>query len=101
MVFGYRHRCHLGPTHLVSSLVLFTLIGFIRARTRTPKWTVGAELIVFSFMPETLRSLVGDGSIPPPPLNMSPPMFWRYRKAKKHGEEVEKVDRPPRKPVSP
>lgn len=52
-----------------------------------------------SFMPETLRSLVGDGSIPPPPLNMSPPMFWRYRKAQKHGEGGEKVDRPPRKPV--
>lgn len=57
-----------------------------------------------SFMPETLRSLVGDGSIPPPPLNMSPPMLWQYRKVRRHhekyGEEQEKVERPPHKPVS-
>ena len=54
-------------------------------------------------MPETLRSIVGDGSIPPPPLNMSPPMLWRHRKVKhqlaKTGEEGEHIDRPPRKKV--
>jgi len=56
-------------------------------------------------MPETLRSIVGDGSIPPPPLNMSPPMLWRHRKVKhqlaKTGEEGEHIDRPPRKKVRP
>jgi hypothetical protein len=55
-------------------------------------------------MPETLRSLVGDGSIPPPPLSMSPPMLWHRRQMKrelaKTGGEKEHVERPPRIHVS-
>ncbi|KAK4686771.1 hypothetical protein P7C73_g3346, partial [Tremellales sp. Uapishka_1] len=57
------------------------------------------------FYPETLRSLVGDGSIPPPALNCSPTMLFQRRKmkraAKKMGEEGEHVERPPRKKVTP
>lgn len=56
-----------------------------------------------SFMPETLRSLVGDGSIPPPPLSMSPGMYWHQRQMEKErkarGEEIEHVERPPAKRV--
>jgi hypothetical protein len=54
-------------------------------------------------MPETLRSLVGDGSIPPPPLSMSPGMYWQQRKTereyKARGEEIEHVARPSAKKV--
>ncbi|WWC87498.1 uncharacterized protein L201_002388 [Kwoniella dendrophila CBS 6074] len=58
------------------------------------------------FLPETLRSLVGDGSIPPPALNTSPIILLRQRKMKRElkekGEvEGEKVERPPRKPYQP
>lgn len=59
---------------------------------------------VISIMPETLRSLVGDGSIPPPTLNCSPMVMYKRRQmakaAMKAGEEGEHVERPPRKKVS-
>lgn len=32
------------------------------------------------FLPETLRSLVGDGSLPPPILNCTPMAYYRRRK---------------------
>lgn len=55
-------------------------------------------------MPETLRSIVGDGSIPPPSLNMSPIMLLRKRRMnrelKANGGEKEHIERPPRRPVS-
>jgi hypothetical protein len=60
-------------------------------------------------MPETLRSLVGDGSLEPPTLNASPTMIYRRHKLAKQAkeraekgqvvEEVEEVIRPPRKKV--
>ncbi|WVW79763.1 hypothetical protein I302_101733 [Kwoniella bestiolae CBS 10118] len=54
------------------------------------------------FLPETLRSLVGDGSIPPPALNTSPIILIQQRRMKKEmNEEEEKVERPPRKPYQP
>ncbi|KAM0753668.1 MFS general substrate transporter [Meredithblackwellia eburnea MCA 4105] len=60
------------------------------------------------FFPETLRSLVGDGSIPPPALNSSPVILYQRRKmareAAERGEvegEQEEVVRPPKKPYKP
>jgi hypothetical protein len=68
-------------------------------------------LIRTSLMPETLRSLVGDGSLEPPTLNASPTMIYRRHKLAKQAkeraekgqvvEEVEEVIRPPRKKVGP
>lgn len=56
-----------------------------------------------SLLPETLRSLVGDGSIPPPMINCTPMMYRRRRqekrKAKEEGTECRITDRPPRTPV--
>lgn len=58
-----------------------------------------------SFLPETLRSLVGDGSIPPPSLSASPVELYQRRKLAKKmaetGEELEPVQRPPCKPYRP
>ena len=55
-------------------------------------------------MPETLRSLVGDGSIPPPRLNSSPQQLWQHHKAtverKRTGVEKVHVDRPEKRKVS-
>ena len=42
-------------------------------------------LLLFLFLPETCRKVVGDGSIPPPPLNYSVTDFIRHRKRKKTG----------------
>lgn len=42
-------------------------------------------LLLFLFLPETCRKVVGDGSIPPPPLNYSVTDFIRHRKRKKAG----------------
>lgn len=57
-----------------------------------------------SFYPETLRSIVGDGSIPPPALNASPIAIYQTRKHKAElkaaGIEEEPVERPPPKKVS-
>ncbi|KAG8990670.1 hypothetical protein FRB94_013187 [Tulasnella sp. JGI-2019a] len=57
------------------------------------------------FFPETLRSLVGDGSIPPPTLNSSPIMLIKKRRmareAKARGDRAEKMERPPRKKYQP
>ncbi|WVQ62951.1 uncharacterized protein L199_001100 [Kwoniella botswanensis] len=54
------------------------------------------------FLPETLRSLVGDGSIPPPALNTSPIILLQQRRMKKElMEDEEKVERPPRKKYQP
>ncbi|ODO06339.1 hypothetical protein L198_01571 [Cryptococcus wingfieldii CBS 7118] len=56
-------------------------------------------------LPETLRSLVGNGSIPPPKLNSSPMELYRNSKVSKKqaadGIQVEQVERPPRKPAIP
>jgi multidrug resistance protein len=40
------------------------------------------------FFPETCREIVGDGSIPPPPLNQSLLSFLRERRLKKSGEDT-------------
>lgn len=57
-----------------------------------------------SLLPETLRSLVGDGSIPPPMINCTPVMYRRRRqekrKAQGEGTECRVTDWPPRTPVS-
>lgn len=57
------------------------------------------------FLPETLRSLVGNGSIPPPSLSASPVELYQRRKLAKKmaetGEELEPVQRPPPKPYRP
>ncbi|OWT38522.1 hypothetical protein AYX14_05816 [Cryptococcus neoformans] len=57
------------------------------------------------FLPETLRSLVGDGSIPPPALSASPVELYQRRKLAKKmaetGQELEPVQRPPPKPYRP
>ncbi|KAM0753667.1 MFS general substrate transporter [Meredithblackwellia eburnea MCA 4105] len=56
------------------------------------------------FYPETLRSLVGDGSIPPPALNTSPIILLQRRnmaRKAKTEEEQEEVVRPPKKPYEP
>ncbi|KAL1410207.1 multidrug transporter [Vanrija albida] len=59
----------------------------------------GTFVVTFLFFfPETLRSLVGDGSIPPPLLNASPvQMYQRWKRT----AEPELVDRPPRRPYQP
>lgn len=57
------------------------------------------------FFPETLRSIVGDGSIPPPTLNASPIMILQRKRKERElraaGLEPEEDDvaRPPHKPV--
>lgn len=60
--------------------------------------------IVF-FLPETLRSLVGDGSIPPPKLNSSPQQLWQHHKAtverKRTGVEKVHVNRPAKRKYEP
>ncbi|WVQ94439.1 hypothetical protein IAU59_001518 [Kwoniella sp. CBS 9459] len=57
------------------------------------------------FLPETLRSIVGDGSIAPPALNTSPIVLMQRRKMAKKlresGEEGAEVHRPPPKPYQP
>ncbi|WVQ72078.1 hypothetical protein IAR50_001623 [Cryptococcus sp. DSM 104548] len=62
-----------------------------------------APLIIF--LPETLRSLVGNGSIPPPKLNAVPTELYRHHKLANAqaaaGIEMEQVKRPPRKPYQP
>jgi hypothetical protein len=56
-------------------------------------------------MPETLRSLVGDGSLHPPKLNSSVRQLWyrrqALRKLREQGGEKEHVNRPPRKKYQP
>jgi hypothetical protein len=60
--------------------------------------------LTISLLPETLRSLVGDGSIPPPMLNCTPQAYRRRRREEKQAEKEGRppvlVDRPPRVPVS-
>ncbi|KAL8276745.1 hypothetical protein RQP46_010854 [Phenoliferia psychrophenolica] len=56
--------------------------------------------------PETLRSLVGDGSIPPPAFSLSPlQLLQRQRRSIKEGDDWEKasaqVERPTAKPFRP
>lgn len=46
-------------------------------------------LILLLFLPETCRKVVGDGSIPPPPLNNSVSDIIRHRQRKKRGIEVD------------
>jgi len=45
-------------------------------------------LSLFLFLPETCRKVVGDGSIPPPPLNFSVSDYIRHRRRKKRGESA-------------
>lgn len=54
-----------------------------------------------SFYPETLRSIVGDGSLPPPALNASPIALWHMHQQRKAGIESEPVERPPHKKYNP
>lgn len=44
---------------------------------------------LFLFLPETCRKIVGDGSIPPPPLNWSVTDLIRHRKRKQRGVTVD------------
>jgi MFS family permease len=44
------------------------------------------SLALFLFLPETCRKVVGDGSIPPPPLNSSVSDWIRHRRRRKRGE---------------
>ncbi|KIV77876.1 hypothetical protein PV11_09654 [Exophiala sideris] len=44
---------------------------------------------LFLFLPETCRKIVGDGSIPPPPLNWSVTDVIRHRKRHQRGEIVD------------
>jgi predicted MFS family arabinose efflux permease len=48
-------------------------------------------VVLFLFLPETCRKVVGDGSVPPPPLNNSVTDMIRYRRRKQKGIEVDKV----------
>jgi hypothetical protein len=60
-------------------------------------------ILTASVFPETLRSIVGDGSIPPPTLNSSPIMIVQRRRMERQlsaaGLASEPVDRPPHKKV--
>lgn len=42
--------------------------------------------LLFLFLPETCRKVVGDGSIPPPPMNASVTDCFRHRQRKRRGE---------------
>lgn len=55
------------------------------------------------FLPETLRAIVGDGSIPPPLLNSSPMTIIHRKRIARLQEErgEEPVVRPPKKPYQP
>ncbi|KAJ5676570.1 uncharacterized protein N7477_002203 [Penicillium maclennaniae] len=44
--------------------------------------------LLFLFLPETCRKVVGDGSIPPPPMNASVTDCIRHRKRKRRGAAV-------------
>lgn len=48
-------------------------------------------VVLFLFLPETCRKVVGDGSVPPPPLNNSVTDIIRYRRRKRRGIEVDEV----------
>ncbi|ODN82263.1 hypothetical protein L202_02546 [Cryptococcus amylolentus CBS 6039] len=94
----------LGPT-------LGPLLGGILTQTlgwRSIFWFLviltGVILVPLIFLlPETLRSLVGDGSIPPPPLNRTPIQVYQNHKTSKAraaaGLATKEVERPPRKPA--
>ena len=45
-------------------------------------------LFLFLFMPETCRNVVGDGSIPPPPMMSSITDYIRHRRRKRRGESA-------------
>jgi hypothetical protein len=52
-------------------------------------------------MPETLRALVGNGSIPPPVINCRPVDVLQLSKRKKAADaEMQNFKRPEKKPVS-
>lgn len=90
LVFGHCGRCRPDTFNLVSP-----------SNVSRPH----DGLTHISFLPETLRSLVGDGSIPPPSLSASPVELYQRRKLAKKmaetGEELEPVHRPPPKPYRP
>ena len=89
LVLDHILRCRPRSGHLVSSLAKSRILNI---------------LLSSSLLPETLRSLVGDGSIPPPMINCTPMMYRRRRqekrKAHEEGRECKVADRPPRTPVS-
>ncbi|EIW69113.1 hypothetical protein TREMEDRAFT_31494 [Tremella mesenterica DSM 1558] len=87
------------------------LLGGVLAQTlgwRSIFWfltiATGVVLVpLIFFLPETLRSLVGDGSIPPPALNCSPGVLLQRRRMQKANDDLapeEHIERPPRKKVS-
>lgn len=45
--------------------------------------------LLFLFLPETCRKVVGDGSVPPPVLNWSVSDYIRHRRRRKHGIRVD------------
>lgn len=59
------------------------------------------ELTV-SFFPETLRSLVGDGSYPPPTINLTPLAMLKRKRQTRLGEiaDVQEGELPQRKKVN-
>ncbi|KAG8855703.1 hypothetical protein FRB96_006747 [Tulasnella sp. 330] len=70
--------------------------------------STGIVLVPLIFLlPETLRSIVGDGSIPPPAFNASPMMLIKrqrtVKRAQERGENIneEKIERPPKKKYQP
>ncbi|KAJ5587857.1 uncharacterized protein N7459_003622 [Penicillium hispanicum] len=45
-------------------------------------------LSILLFLPETCRKVVGDGSIPPPPINISLTDYIRHRRRKQRGQSA-------------
>ncbi|EHY52086.1 hypothetical protein HRR83_003348 [Exophiala dermatitidis] len=48
---------------------------------------------LFLFLPETCRKIVGDGSIPPPPLNWSLTDYIRHRRRQKRGQGYDPAEK--------
>ena len=87
LVLGNCHGDHADTTHSV--------------RLALPRYD---QKLTTRFVPETMRGLVGNGSIPPPPMNMTPGMFIKHMKEKRRreaaGEEMPIIERGPQKAVS-
>lgn len=102
-------RSSIGRGVLVHSRMASNLLVphyLLRCGTRTSSLvsTLLGYSLTISLLPETLRSLVGDGSIPPPMINCTPQAYRRRRReekqADKEGRPPVLVDRPPKVPVS-
>ncbi|KIW20831.1 hypothetical protein PV08_01409 [Exophiala spinifera] len=84
----------LGPT-------LSPIIGGLISQNLDWHWLFWFLLIfsgvfavpLFLFLPETCRKIVGDGSIPPPPLNMSLTDVIRHRRRAKKGRGFDEAER--------